>query len=139
MEILNQETIQNIVRLTWRNPAFMALFIALIWLIPQIIIRRVMSDHLKKRKLELQKEKIKKLYPKTPNQKNIIKVYSAIKKQIIYMKYKIVRIDGKEDMVTKGTYINYAEAYDLIDKLYGNICCSDPDDENIIYYEIVEK
>ena len=67
MEILNQEVMQNIVRLTWRNPAFMALFIALIWLIPQIIIRRVMSDHLKKRKLELQKEKIKKLYPKTPN------------------------------------------------------------------------
>ena len=79
MEILNQEVMQNIVRLTWRNPAFMALFIALIWLIPQIIIRRVMSAHLKKRKLELQKEKIKKLYPKSPNQKNIIKVYAATK------------------------------------------------------------
>ena len=55
------------------------------------------------------------------------------------MKYKIVRIDGKADMVTKLTFINYAEAYDLIQKLYGNICCSDPDDENFVYYEIVEK
>ena len=55
------------------------------------------------------------------------------------MKYKIVRIDGKENMLTKRTFINYAEAYDLIQKLYGNICCSDPDDENFVYYEIVEK
>ena len=69
MEIINSEITQNLIKYTWRNPGFMALSIALIWLIPQIILRRVMSDHLKKRKLEIQKEKIKKLYPKSLNQK----------------------------------------------------------------------
>ncbi len=33
MEILNQEFTQEIIRLTCRNPVFMALAIALIWLI----------------------------------------------------------------------------------------------------------
>ena len=69
MEIINSEITQNLIKYTWRNPGFMALSIALIWLIPQIIIRRVMSDYLKKRKIEIQKEKIKKLYPKSLNQK----------------------------------------------------------------------
>ena len=67
MEIINSEITQNLIKYTWRNPGFMALSIALIWLIPQIIIRRVMSDYLKKRKIEIQKEKIKKLYPKSLN------------------------------------------------------------------------
>ena len=69
MEIINSEITQNLIKYTWRNPGFMDLSIALIWLIPQIIIRRVMSDYLKKRKIEIQKEKIKKLYPKSLNQK----------------------------------------------------------------------
>ena len=41
MEILNQEFIQEIIRLTWRNPAFMAIAIALVWLVPQLFIRNV--------------------------------------------------------------------------------------------------
>ena len=41
------------------------------------------------------------------------------------MIYKIVRIDGKEDDVTSQTFSNYADAYDLLDKIYGDICCSD--------------
>ena len=65
MEILNQEVTQEVIRLTWRNPAFMAIAIALIWLIPQILIRRILSENYEKKKLEKQKEKIKKLYPKT--------------------------------------------------------------------------
>ena len=65
MEILNQDFIQEVVRLTWRNPAFMAISIALIWLIPQLLIRRILSNNYKKKKLEKQKDKIKKLYPKT--------------------------------------------------------------------------
>ena len=63
MEILNQEFIQEIVRLTWRNPAFMAIAIALVWLIPQIFIRKIMAKKLAQRKIEIQKNKIKKLYP----------------------------------------------------------------------------
>ena len=54
------------------------------------------------------------------------------------MIYKIVRIDGKEDEVTSQIFSNYADAYDLLEKKYGDICCSDVDYENIIYYDIIE-
>ena len=63
MEILNQEFIQEIIRLTWRNPTFMAIAIALIWLIPQLFIRRIMAKKYEQRKIEIQKNKIQKLYP----------------------------------------------------------------------------
>ncbi len=65
MEILNQELTQEIIRLTWRNPIFMAIAIALIWLVPQLLIRKIMSKKYEKRKIEIQKNKIEKLYPKT--------------------------------------------------------------------------
>ena len=65
MEILNQEVTQEIIRLTWRNPAFMAIALALVWLIPQLFIRRILSINYEKKKLEKQKNKIGKLYPKT--------------------------------------------------------------------------
>ena len=65
MEILNQEVTEEVIRLTWRNPAFMAITIALIWLIPQLFIRRMLSENYEKKKLEKQKDKIGKLYPKT--------------------------------------------------------------------------
>ena len=63
MEIFNQEFIQEIIRLTWRNPAFMAIAIALVWLIPQLFIRKIMSKKYDQRKIEIQKNKIQKLYP----------------------------------------------------------------------------
>ena len=63
MEIFNQEFIQEIIRLTWRNPAFMAIAIALVWLIPQLFIRKIMAKKYERRKLEIQKNKIQKLYP----------------------------------------------------------------------------
>ena len=63
MEIFNQEFIQEIIRLTWRNPAFMAIAIALVWLIPQLFIRKIKSKKYKQRKIEIQKNKIQKLYP----------------------------------------------------------------------------
>ena len=65
MEIFNQEVTQEFIRLTWRNPAFMAIAIALIWLIPQLFIRRILTENYEKKKLEKQKDKIGKLYPKT--------------------------------------------------------------------------
>ena len=65
MEILNQEVTQKIISITWKNPAFMAIAIALIWLIPQLLIRRILSENYEKKKLEKQKNKIGKLYPKT--------------------------------------------------------------------------
>ena len=63
MEIFNQEFIQKIIRLTWRNPAFMAVAIALVWLIPQLFIRKIMTNKYERRKIEIQKNKIQKLYP----------------------------------------------------------------------------
>jgi len=63
MEIFNQEFIQEIIRLTWRNPAFMAIAIALFWLIPQLFIRKIMEKKYERRKIEIQKNKIQKLYP----------------------------------------------------------------------------
>ena len=65
MGILNQEVTQEVIRLTWRNPAFMAIAIAFLWLIPQLLIRRILSENYEKKKLEKQKDKIGKLYPKT--------------------------------------------------------------------------
>ena len=64
MEFLNQEVTQEIIRLTWRNPIFMAVAIALIWLVPQLLVRKILSENYKKKKLEKQKDKIGKLYPK---------------------------------------------------------------------------
>ena len=49
------------------------------------------------------------------------------------MNYKIVRIDGKEDDVTSQTFSNFADAYDLLDEIYGDLCCSDADYGDIIY------
>ena len=63
MEIFNQEFTQEIIRLTWRNPAFMAIAIALVWLIPQLFIRKIMAKKYERRKIEIQKNKIQKLYP----------------------------------------------------------------------------
>ena len=63
MEIFNQEFRQEIIRLTWRNPAFMAITIALVWLIPQLLIRKIMAKKYERRKIEKQKSKIQKLYP----------------------------------------------------------------------------
>ena len=66
MEIFNQEFIQEIIRLTWRNPAFMAIAIALVWLIPQLFIRKIMVKKYERRKIEIQKNKIQKLNPTNP-------------------------------------------------------------------------
>ena len=66
MEILNQEFIQEIIRLTWRNPAFMAVAIAFVWLIPQLFIRKIMAKKYERRKIEIQKNKIQKLSPTNP-------------------------------------------------------------------------
>ena len=63
MEIFNQEFIEEIIRLTSRNPAYMAIAIALAWLIPQLFIRKIMAKKYERRKIEIQKNKIQKLYP----------------------------------------------------------------------------
>ena len=55
------------------------------------------------------------------------------------MAYKIIRIDGKNDKLTAQRFDNYSEAYDLLEELYSDLCCSDADYGNMTYYDIVEN
>ena len=55
------------------------------------------------------------------------------------MTYKIIRLDGKEDKLTSQIFDNYSDAYDLLEKMYGDLCCSDADYGDITYYDIVEN
>ena len=63
MSFFNEQFIENILQMTWRNPAFMAIAIAMVWLIPQLLIRRIMTKNYEESKLTKQKQKIEKLYP----------------------------------------------------------------------------
>ena len=62
-EFFNEELIENFLQMTWRNPAFMAIAIAMVWLVPQLLIRRIMAQNYQESKLTKQKQKIEKLYP----------------------------------------------------------------------------
>ena len=63
MFFLNEDLIEKIIQMTWRNPAFMAIAIAMVWLIPQLLIRRIMAQNYEESKLTKQKQKIERLYP----------------------------------------------------------------------------
>ena len=63
MNFFNDELVEKILQLTWRNPAFMAIAIAMVWLIPQLLIRKIMAQKYEESKLKKQKQKIEKLYP----------------------------------------------------------------------------
>ena len=63
MSFFNEQLIDDILQMTWRNPAFMAVAIAMVWLIPQLLIRRIMAKNYEESKLTKQKRKIEKLYP----------------------------------------------------------------------------
>ena len=53
------------------------------------------------------------------------------------MVYKIIRIDGKDDKLTAQSFDKYSHAYDLLEELYCDLCCSDTDYGDITYYDIV--
>ena len=55
------------------------------------------------------------------------------------MRYLIIRDDGEEDDITSQSFENYDDAYELLEEIYGDTCCSDADYEDRPYYEIVEK
>ena len=55
------------------------------------------------------------------------------------MKYHLIRDDEKEDEVTSQYFENYEDAYDFLEHVYGNICCSDADYEDRPYYEIIAR
>ena len=54
------------------------------------------------------------------------------------MTYRITRKDGEEDDITSQDFVSYDDAYDLLEGIYGDMCCSDADYEDRLYYEIVE-
>ena len=54
------------------------------------------------------------------------------------MKYRITRHDGEEDEITTQEFENYDDAYELLEEIYGDMCCSDADYEDRPYYEIIE-
>ena len=54
------------------------------------------------------------------------------------MTYRITRHDGEEDDITSQSFDNYNDAYDRLEEIYGDMCCSDADYEDRPYYEIIE-
>ena len=52
------------------------------------------------------------------------------------MRYQITRTDGKADDITSQSFDTYDEAYDLVETVYQDICCSDADYDERPYYEI---
>ena len=54
------------------------------------------------------------------------------------MRYLIRRDDGEEDEITSQTFQTYDAAYDLLEEVYSDICCSDADYDDRPYYEIVK-
>ena len=55
------------------------------------------------------------------------------------MTYKIIRVDGKDDELTAQRFDKYSDAYNLLEELFGDLCCSVADYGDIIYYDIVEN
>ena len=49
------------------------------------------------------------------------------------------RIDGKDDYYTTKKFNTYDEAYDFLEKIIGQNCCSDTDFEKNFYYAITEE
>ena len=54
------------------------------------------------------------------------------------MIYKIIRHDNESDEVTEQLFNSYDEAYDLLEEIYSDICCSDADYGDRPYYEIIK-
>ena len=38
---------------------------------------------------------------------------------------RIVRDDGQQDAITRRRYSHYDEAYDVLERFYADLCCSD--------------
>ena len=54
------------------------------------------------------------------------------------MTYKIIRHDKESDEITGQSFNSYDEAYDLLEKIYCDVCCSDADYGDRPYYEIIK-
>tara|TARA_B100000212_G_scaffold308910_1_gene258963 strand:+ start:84 stop:251 length:168 start_codon:yes stop_codon:yes gene_type:complete len=54
------------------------------------------------------------------------------------MKFKIIRLDGKQDVLTRNIYDSYDEAHIVLEKFLGGLCCSDVDYESLADYDIIK-
>ena len=54
------------------------------------------------------------------------------------MSYAVLRIDGKEDLITSKEYSSYDEAHKAIENICGDLCWSDTDLDLGLHYEILE-
>ncbi len=54
------------------------------------------------------------------------------------MMYKIIRHDKESDKITNQLFDSYDEAYDVLDVIYSDLCCSDADYGDRPYYDIIE-
>tara|TARA_B100000902_G_C26705013_1_gene619077 strand:- start:13 stop:186 length:174 start_codon:yes stop_codon:yes gene_type:complete len=54
------------------------------------------------------------------------------------MTFTIIRHDKESDDITKQSFNSYDEAYDLLEEIYSDLCCSDADYVDRPYYEIIE-
>ena len=85
-----------------------------------------------------QARKIARLYPKKKWLENILDSCFCFN-FVLTMRFFITRNDGKEDEVTMQEFTNYDDAYDLLEEIYGDICCSDADYDERPYYEIKQE
>ena len=54
------------------------------------------------------------------------------------MIYKIIRQDNASDEITMQSFSSYDEAYDVLEEIYDDVCCSDADYGDRPYYEIIK-
>ena len=54
------------------------------------------------------------------------------------MKFKIIRLDGKDDRLTEHIYESYDDAHKVLENLLGGLCCSDTDYEVFPGYDIIK-
>ena len=54
------------------------------------------------------------------------------------MIYKIINLNKESDAITEQVFNSYDEAYDLLEEIYSDVCCSDADYGDRPYYEIIE-
>ena len=54
------------------------------------------------------------------------------------MIYKIIRQDKGCDDITQQLFDSYDKAYDVLEEIYSDVCCSDADYGDRPYYEIIE-
>ena len=54
------------------------------------------------------------------------------------MIYKIIRDDQESDEITQQSFDSYDQAFDVLEDIYSDVCCSDADYGDRPYYEIIE-